>query len=335
MLLVIALSGLSWKYVENPFRNRKRFGRKSIFAGTAVLAIGLLGITFVASRPSVSSNRPTLTGLTFSEIENRLSRNFGLSEDCFEFEPESPECRSANDPTVVVWGDSYARQLGQALKHSKTQKSFIQMSKSACAPILGLAIQDSKLNLESGKDCMKFNDNVFDWISNNPQIEYVIIASPWSLMDQTAVTIDRKFERFTDESRKLEALKATITKIENLGVKVVGLYGTPANPESGGQCIRATLTRGGDLSECDYPVSSNVRRPLYESMKTVESLAPFWSWEPVICPEPENVCRMSRDDLLIYVDTGHITVEAAVMFGEKYDIMGQLIKAAEYGNSAN
>jgi peptidoglycan/LPS O-acetylase OafA/YrhL len=330
MLLVIALSGLSWKYVENPFRNRKRFGRKSIFAGTAVLAIGLLGITFVASRASLSFARGQSSASLLQALEDRLATNTGLSGKCRIFVGDDPRCSTGGNPEVLLWGDSYAMHLADALKASPTTLAFSQQTLSACAPVLGLAHQNASYGIDEGEECIKHNDDVFAWLKSNANIKYVIMASPWAdALWPDGESLNRQGIVVPNGNSSLQALRTTVARVEALGKKVVLVQPTPNNGNNLGQCLIRAAARDQDLKKCDFNLGENVRLQINEILQLASNVAPVFSLDALICPQ--GTCRASVDGIFIYRDTAHLSHEGSTYLGATYDLMGQLIRRADLG----
>ena len=327
--LTLGLAALSWKFVENPFRNRKRFSRRQIFIGTAILLVGTIVVAWGGTRQTFQDNRITVTGQSFGNIEDRLARNYGLGKNCDGFEPEASECRTGDNPTVLLWGDSYARQLGLALKNSPTKEAFIQQTLSGCAPILGLASQSERNGADFAKSCIKFNDDMFAWLSKHKEIKTVILGSPWTAAVPEQKSAERDYVAKTTGEVGYQLMEETFKKVKALGVNVVATYGTPINGKDGGQCIIATVSSGGDLKACDWPLKDNQRAKFNKYISPLESIVPFWSWEPIICPD--GTCTVTRGDLFVYLDAGHITKEATTAFGKQFDFLGTFIRLAEAG----
>jgi len=335
IVITLGLAALSWKFVENPFRNRKLFSRHQIFIGTAIMLIGTIAVGWAGTRQTFQDTRNTGKGggeHTFVDIEDRLAVNYGLGPTCNGFEPDAAECRTGENPTVLLWGDSYARQLGLALKNSPTQQHFIQQTLSGCAPILGLASQSERNGADFAKSCIQFNDDVFAWLAEQKYIKTVILASPWTVVSPQQKSAERDFLSKTTGETGIILMEQTLKKIKALGVKVIAIYGTPTIANGGGKCITATISSGGDLKSCDWPLKDNQRAKLNKYISPLEAIVPFWSWEPIICPD--GTCRVTRGDMFVYLDaSGHITKEAAIAFGEQYDFLGTFILLANEGSA--
>lgn len=329
ILLVFVLSALTWKFVESPFRKRTFLTRKKIFVSTAALMVVTLAVAWVGTRQTVQNLRISYAGLSFGQIEDRLARNFGLSEACDGFEPAAPECISGPNPKVLLWGDSYARQLALAMFNSPSHQPFIQQTLNRCAPILGLASQSDHNGAAFAKSCIEFNDKVFAWLKKHPEIKTVILGSPWTAASPKTLSAGRDLMPKTTGDLGLQLMEDTFVKIRSLGVNVVATFGTPISKVNGGDCIRALYSSGGDLRQCNWPLKMNERAAFNDSLTKLSNLVPFWSWEPILCPDGE--CLVTRGELFVYRDFGHLTKEASVFFGRQYDIMGQLLELATNG----
>jgi hypothetical protein len=329
VVLTLGLAALSWKFVENPFRNRKRFSRRQIFVGTAILLIGTIVVAWGGTRQTFQDHRVSFTGQSFGDVEERLARNFGLSEACDGFEPDAAECRTGANPTVLLWGDSYARQLGLALKFSPTNPDFIQQTLSGCAPILGLASQSERNGADFAKSCIKFNDDMFAWLADHKEIKTVIMGSPWTVAMPTQQSAGRDYVSRTTGDLGYELMEETFKKLKALGIEVVATYPTPNSHVDGGQCIIASISSGANLKDCNWPLSDNLMTGFEKYLSPLEKTVPFWSWDSILCPDGE--CLVTQGEMFVYIDTGHVSKEAATAFGRKYDIMGQLIELAEAG----
>ncbi len=104
IIATLVLATLSWRYVEQPFRNANRFSRNQIFSFSIIgavffSAIGGLGVVshgtyFVAS--SQQENYMVETFLAKTRI------NYGLHEDCETSFTMSKNCATSNDDPEVL-----------------------------------------------------------------------------------------------------------------------------------------------------------------------------------------------------------------------------------------
>ena len=330
MALTLVLAALSWKFVENPFRNRKRFSRKQIFITTALIMALISGFSFFASRANVDESRVSLGGQSFAQLSERVTINRGLDQSCNIFQEDAPKCVSGSDPKVLLWGDSYAMHLALGLKASASKVGFVQQTFSACAPTLGIAQQNPSYGAAFAKKCLKHNDDTLDWLSRHSEIEYVFLGSPWStVLGEDATIYNREGVVGPGGTQGVEALRETVAAIKALGKKVVLVLATPTNNEDHGACVLRAAANNVSSSECNFALKDDARHASNQVVADAKTGAPVFWLDGLICPD--GTCYAERDGVIIYRDAGHLSREGSKYLGEKYDLMKQLIQAADRG----
>ena len=323
----IVLAYLSWRFVENPVRNRKRFNRRIIFAATAVVSASVLVVCFVASRPAVSNVRVSPnTGVNYASLAHVLDANRGLSVKCRRFVGSDSHCASGPNPSVLLWGDSYAMSLAQALTHSATKLNFSQQTLSACSPVLGLAHQNPSYGRVQGNECIRENDQVFQWLSSQSNISLVVLASPWDdALNSDKMALNRAGTVTKNNGAGIEALKQTVAKIRALGKQVVVVSPQAKNTEDTGNCLVRAKLNGQSLSNCDYPVTHNQLANVFGYLQRATGGVGLFNLKDLLC---SNQCFASAGDVFIYRDYGHFTKAGSAYVGEKFNLMGRLQQAA-------
>lgn len=326
--LSLGLAYLSWRFVENPFRNRKRFSRRWIFAGAAAMTVVVLATTYISGRVSVNESRTSpVTGIRFSEVTDRLEVNRGLGDKCRKFVGNEPDCASGPNPEVLLWGDSYAMHLAQGLAASKTRTSFTQQTLSACAPILGWAHQNESYGRDQGRECLKQNVQVFNWLKTQSQIKTVILASPWDdALNPNGLGLDSADEVYQTGTAGMGLLKNTIAKLHEIGKRVVVVAPAPKNAEDTGLCLARALVNGIKLSECNFDPRVNQLAKATTYLEQSSSGAGFFRLEDLVCKP--TLCEPFAGDIFIYRDKGHFSKEGSTYLGEQFDLMGQLLQTA-------
>jgi peptidoglycan/LPS O-acetylase OafA/YrhL len=326
----LVLAALSWKFVENPFRNRNRFSRKQIFIATGLIMALISGFAYFASRDGVDAQRVSLGGQSFAELSDRVTINRGLDHSCNLFAENEPKCIEGESPEVLLWGDSYAMHIALALKASPSKVGFVQQTFSACAPVLGLAQQNPSYGAAFAKKCIKHNDDTIEWLGRQSQIEYVVLGSPWStVLGPEAKLYNRDGVVGPGGTQGVEALRETIAQIKALGKKPIIVLATPTDNEDHGQCVLRAAANNISSSECDFKLEDDERHNSNQKVVDANSGAPTFWLDELICPE--GVCLAEREGVIIYRDAGHLSREGSAYLGEKYDLMKQLIRAADRG----
>lgn len=159
----LGLSILSWRFVEQPFRDRKAYSRGFIFAASGAglagfVAIGLVGALqngfpnrlppdelayyqhFDNSPPAWQYSRTRVDGPygqrcnSYNNAAMYQSRATNvplqLADDCTTPDP-------AKGPSVMLWGDSHTLHLRPGLEHALgPNRNLLQLSTSDCPPTL-------------------------------------------------------------------------------------------------------------------------------------------------------------------------------------------------------
>jgi len=176
--LTVLVSWLSWRFVEQPFRERKWAPtRRSAFATAALASIGLLaggGGGILLSRTTSEADRVALQLEAYDlydiEALYRHGRCFapagGVFDDgCIGFAP--------GKTNVMLWGDSFAAHyvhgLGKATDPG--QVHIMQATQPACMPTFNAAAQ----GVSSCRSFAGQMDSFFD--SGRPDL--VILSADW------------------------------------------------------------------------------------------------------------------------------------------------------------
>lgn len=143
-LMSVTLGYLTWRFVEAPFRNRRQFGRKAIFAlsgagMTVFFAIGLAGNLTDGFR-----QRDKWQGMDHI-FETQAQRGSG-EKYCKAHAVASPlgplVCvigDTTKQPEGVMWGDSLAGSLMHGMHHElkRDGRAFYFVSGDGCIPVEG------------------------------------------------------------------------------------------------------------------------------------------------------------------------------------------------------
>jgi peptidoglycan/LPS O-acetylase OafA/YrhL len=90
---------------------------------------------------------------------------------------------AATNPTMLVWGDSFADRLAPSLDNParKLGLSGIVATMGGCPPFRGHAFPGS--GAEKFPSCERYANSVFDYLTRNPTIRLVVLVGNWKLYD--------------------------------------------------------------------------------------------------------------------------------------------------------
>ena len=328
-LILTALSFLfaflSWKYVERPSRRKDLLGRRTIFslaiAGSAVfISIGMAG-----SMTDGFSGRSAKSDLTLRSIQEKLKINHGLSGDCDGSFTLCPDCRTSDEPEVVVWGDSFAMHLVQGIMASKPDAKIVQMTKSNCGPFFDIA---PVVRGYSSEDCLVYNGKVRKWLQENDTVKYAVLSSNFgiyisdgreiALRDGSVIKSNLEFA--------VKEMRKTIGELKTMGIVPTLFSPAPSNGTDHGRCIVRAEYSGLDLGLCDFPVEEmrHDRTSLFDFLGLIGNNNRIVHLEEFICDS--SICHTHLDSVPLFRDANHLSIEGAAALGRKFDFYGILVK---------
>ena len=315
LLLAFALAVPLHYLVEKPVHlaNNLR-GRRLVFGavgGATLIALGaVLGIKPSADDPRLATFAP----------------NFGISREC-EYGPQftdAANCRTTPAPELLVWGDSYAMQWVPGLLAARPGIGLIQATRSACAPILDLAVMNAgDTDPAWSLDCISFNRSVFEAIERSPSVRTVVLAGN---LDRHA---SRKFNGVVSANEgkgsevvsltpelTLEALERTVRALQSKGKRVVFLGPLPSSGLDVARCEdrrKWGLVSIGAPADCLLPRSEalETRGPVYALLDSLAAHTGATVINPFAFLCASEQCITAMDDVALYHDPGHLSNEGS------------------------
>lgn len=175
IVLTFALSFLSYRYVETPFRNKKRYDRKFIFS-SSMLLLSLFGLIGLGGHFSNGFHGR----FAYIEPYDASSMHSPERENCHS-KPEQyitydDACVYFNDKAAwASFGDSHTVEVAHAL--AEELKEFNQgvrhLSFSGCAPALDFMLEESKI-------CTKWINEMLEHLEKDMDIKNVLIGFRYS-----------------------------------------------------------------------------------------------------------------------------------------------------------
>lgn len=149
ILITFVLAFITWKFVENPFRNKSKINLKTIIIGSisASLLLISIGITGVLTNgfEKIYKNKLTQTELAFfknaqeiTKIRNSKDKHFNYPK-CFikysesdEFHSKFKKCIEKYGPAIITMGDSHMDNLRRSLTHTKKYNFIVSIGTYHC-----------------------------------------------------------------------------------------------------------------------------------------------------------------------------------------------------------
>ncbi|MCA0045999.1 acyltransferase [Mesorhizobium sp. B283B1A] len=203
-----ALATFSWKYVEQPFRQKRAFTAPLpifAFSATAIALLCAVGLTgalgngFPQRFPDFSTERIRVgdwrNGVCFNEGETRIE-TWNLA-DCTRTQGFATN--------VLLWGDSFAAHYvpGLDANAQKVQANVIQYTYAGCPP-------DLSYFSYARPACTRFNERALS-IIRDANVHAVILSGRWS----------------DYQIRGFDGLQKTVDRLREMGVKVYVIGQSP------------------------------------------------------------------------------------------------------------
>jgi len=331
----VALSWLLYRYVEDPMRSILTLRPQSMIVGLCLCSATLL------IAPSAIASR-TDSGEDFSYIRRH---NYGIARECAA-SPRYPftgtisdACRTKADAKVLIWGDSYAMAWTGGLVEPLRDLGVEQATKSACDPLLGMArfspAANQRYNSDFAKECIEFNDRVLTYVTQRDDIGIVVLAGRLQtiLSRSNEMLVQSETGHYqtqaTSEALAAKGLSRLITAVQATGKRVAVLSPPPADGSEIGDCLervwkgKITLGRpnGCDLRLSDVHRYQAATNSLLDAVGKGTGV-PILSATHSLCSA--EWCRTEINGVLLYRDSGHLSVEGAKYVVEHAGIARQI-----------
>ncbi len=345
LALTATLAVLSWRYVETPFRDARRFSGRAIFLGAGVAASSLLAFAVVATATSGLPGRysPEMAALA-SELDYRVPRMSECFGDVLSFVPPEKSCvyNGRHERKVVIWGDSHSAALAVDLAEQldEAQVALQQFSFSGCPPILGVHFVEIDRQL-----CPEYNRRVFDYLKRRPELKDIVLVARWPVyfdglgydngeggvkdgaMKFLLALPEAKGIDFYQDSGRVAAVGAifreSIDALLRMGRNVTLVYPLP----EAGRDVAAHLARGrlyGDSADAPLSVSYEFFR---ERTAAVDAQLDLLGESPALLRVRPSAlfcnglvagrCVFERGGLPLFLDDNHLNKRGATLVSKE------------------
>ena len=323
--LCFPLAYLSWRYVENPFRNRRKFSRRTIFTAAVLISALFVAIGVAGIATGGLKERTAARNLMLESIEEKLKPNRGLDDRCDGDLSLSPLCRTSEEPEILVWGDSFAKHLVEGILASNPQAKLIQMTKSSCGPFFDIApVLLPRRSVEWAEDCLQFSARVRELLKNRPSIRYAVLSSPFKQYLKRRARLlyrDGTLRKSTPEQVE-QALRRTLAELSEMGVEPVIFTPTPGTGKNIGRCLAKAQRQGVALDRCDFGEDKIVGeiKSVYGLLEKLQPEYRVVRLDRLICREGR--CRSHLGPVYLYRDKWHLSREGSAELGRRFDFHG-------------
>lgn len=335
-VLTFLLAYISWRYVEQPFRNRNFLSRKTIFTlsliGSLVfILIGVAGQKTDGFRFRYR-NEPT-SAADIANVNPRAAcdQNVDIKKGNIDFCTLGAAQKSGK-PHFAVFGDSHSMAMLPLFDTIAKDKgvSFVHIGLGGCPPLLNVDVR--KGNYPPGI-CRDLAQKQYDYIRTH-QIKTLFLVGRWSLY--TDGPYDKKMKKYflvktdndplTQESARenfLASLKDTLAAYTDLGVKVYVVLQVPQQKVDS-KYFYARLQQRGILGNADtwrelkkHSISLHEHQALQDFNRTAfarhaaDNIV-LVDMDPYLCEA--DFCTVGNADHSYYTDKDHISTRGSLLF---------------------
>lgn len=336
--LALLLAWLTYHLIEQPIRQRRPWGfartRSSLWLGAGMsLTVVLLASACVEYGKYAQSRQPALEFPGKYQADPARSCQAAEADGQLAAVDKCTVGPAGKAPAILLWGDSHADHYSPLFDQYGVAANVatLRRERGSCPPLAGVYTV-KKGRKEAG--CAAHSEAVLQSLSalRATGLQAVVLSSRWgfyqgrqpldpgtfdaiALLDaQNPQETLRVGESPLDFVGSLQALRLALDKqlgqMTSLGLRVLIIAPSPELPYLVPSCVRR---RGDD--GCSYP-QARVEARRAEVMQVLTELATKYPVQvrlldpvPLLCQD--GLCRSSRNGILLYSDSAHLTSFAA------------------------
>jgi hypothetical protein len=315
-LASLALATLSWRFVETPFRSRARTTNRQswLLLGAALTLLGSMVSAVLFSHGLSERFTPQVAALDRARVREVVR------PECIDLRVPlnaKTACRigATGDPSVLVWGDSYAHAMlpafDAAFKNLGLAAWFA--AESGCTPLPATRISFR------GRDnwrCREFNDKVVNFVAAQPALNQMVLAAAWDSYANESSGYELRAGSTGDSATSLKQGIESLAKQLHANGVTRNLIVVSQVPTFGWGVPHKMLIRElkGEtippLMREDWLKKSVVSRDIFEQLSISRHINFLIDSSEWFCAT--GTCRYaSNNDQPLYWDGGHINAEGA------------------------
>ena len=216
----LILGWLSWRFIEQPFRDGFNVGRKTVFAAFAVGVVVLCLGEVVVRENSGFPGRFDREALVMAAQQRPKWIRSGHWTDK---EGES-DLKAGATPVVALWGDSHAVSLEAAMDRisDDLDMEVVSFAKNGYPPFPGWK---SGLPIKDPENKKRHAEDVYGELTGSGTVKVVVIAARWwSFLEGEEETSAGEYEKV------LAALREAVLGLTKSGKQVIITYPVPEVP---------------------------------------------------------------------------------------------------------
>ncbi|PZM15563.1 acyltransferase family protein [Rhizobium tubonense] len=304
ILLSVLAAYLSWRYVEQPFRERKILATRAELlrcAGVAylILCVAGIGLSYGAARLQI----PNGDGNHFASYLDYDDTSVYRRGVCFlighinhlsDYDRDTCLKPSLDKPNILLIGDSHAADLWSGLTAVMPQSNVMQATSSGCKPVI---------SSKGERGCTDLMQMVFSDFLKKHRPGILILSARWIETD------------IPDVVRSLEALRGHVDRIVVFG-PIVEYHKSLAR-------LLGQVASGRNASLLVTARNTEQMKTDSEMAAAVEAAGGVYvSTYSLLCPPDGTACATQENGIPLQWDYGHLTAAGSAFVAMKAQMTG-------------
>ena len=294
----LAVSYLSWRFIEEPFRrNQPPIPRRVLFGTTGASMVAVSAVALLILHTGGMPNRYSNEAVRVAQYLDYNAQRQYRQGKCFitsgnnvsEFDASTCLAERSDERNVLLIGDSHAAQLWWGLSNTYRQTNFMQATASGCLPTLEQAAR-------ANPNCVAIMNRVYSDFLPTHHVDQVLIAGRWVKGD-------------------LDRLRTTLTSLKERNTNVV-LFGPMIQYDSS---FPRLLARAIQLKDPDFPDQHRLEEfeRLDDDMRKMSADldVSYVSFFKLLCADRH--CVEYAQQAPLQSDNSHFTPEGSVLFATR------------------
>jgi len=335
LLITLAVSYASWRFIETPFRKRRVLAkRKNIFVigGIVMACSAVLGLMLALTNGLPSRFSSEIITILASETDN--SNDLKCQKINTETVSNLKVCefgdKTADHASFAVWGDSHGKAIipGIELAAKKFNQRGVFIGRGGCLTLL------EAHQVRQGYDtCVNIADSFISYLSEHPEIQQVMLVSRWALYAMgerfkhekgSTILIKDNDTQTTSLSENKEvfkrSLKRTFDKLNQLGRQIVFVSQVPETEFSiPTATARAILFNKNIELRPKFSEYKDRQEFVTGLVKGLESKYSIKIVSPKLKMCNGDYCQVLDNQTPIYRDSNHISTSYALKLSDIFD----------------
>lgn len=328
LLIIMALSILSWKFIEGPMRQKKILAHQKPLLTASLIVMSLM-VVFGWGLVREGSQSQTKDPLwkkwnSCQKVSQRLRNQQGLCSIG----------ASQGEPEFLLWGDSHAKALASGVNLSAQNsgvKGYIA-TRSACPPL-------SSIGRPGQAACPHFNQSVLNFLAESPQIHTVILGGRWALsaqgtrykqeygqpvqlMDLEPQSAAQNFNGVQAQTLFEKGLIRSLKKLHELGKKVIIVSGIPEVGLDVPHALNIAHLRGLNIDQVIAPSWEEYQlrqQEVSEFLQKLETHPGITIIHPSTKLCNQYSCQIEAETQALYRDDDHLSTWGSLWISSIYD----------------